>query len=91
MTAGGLFLGRLLLAAAVMIPSLADTAAAQDISVNFGQGAGLTERVVQLIALITVLSLVSLPWLIWGQWMVVSRPMVTRAVMLQVSRYSQRS
>jgi flagellar biosynthesis protein FliP len=33
-------------------------AAAQDISVNFGQGgAGLTERVIQLIALITVLSL----------------------------------
>jgi len=30
---------------------------AQDISVSFGQGAGLTERVVQLIALITVLSL----------------------------------
>ena len=32
-------------------------ALAQDISVNFGQGAGLTERVVQLIALLTVLSL----------------------------------
>jgi flagellar biosynthesis protein FliP len=32
-------------------------AAAQDISVTFGQGAGLTERVIQLIALITVLSL----------------------------------
>jgi len=32
-------------------------AAAQDISVNFGQGAGLTERVIQLIALVTVLSL----------------------------------
>jgi flagellar biosynthesis protein FliP len=31
--------------------------AAQDISINFGQGAGLTERVVQLIALLTVLSL----------------------------------
>ena len=30
---------------------------AQDISVNFAQGAGLTERVVQLIALLTVLSL----------------------------------
>jgi len=30
---------------------------AQDISINFGQGAGLTERVVQLIALLTVLSL----------------------------------
>ncbi len=32
-------------------------AGAQDISINFGQGAGLTERVVQLIAFITVLSL----------------------------------
>ena len=32
-------------------------AAAQDISVNFGQGNGLTERVVQMIALLTVLSL----------------------------------
>jgi len=34
-----------------------DPAAAQDISINFGQGAGLTERVIQLIALLTVLSL----------------------------------
>jgi flagellar biosynthesis protein FliP len=32
-------------------------AAAQDISINFGQGTGLTERVLQLIALLTVLSL----------------------------------
>ena len=32
-------------------------AAAQDISVNFGQGNGLTERVIQMIALLTVLSL----------------------------------
>ena len=32
-------------------------AAAQDISINFGQGGGLTERVIQLIALLTVLSL----------------------------------
>jgi flagellar biosynthesis protein FliP len=32
-------------------------ASAQDISINFGQGAGLTERVIQLIALLTVLSL----------------------------------
>ncbi len=30
---------------------------AQDISINFGQGTGLTERVIQLIALLTVLSL----------------------------------
>jgi flagellar biosynthetic protein FliP len=35
----------------------AGPAAAQDISINFGQGAGLTERVIQLIALMTVLSL----------------------------------
>jgi flagellar biosynthetic protein FliP len=32
-------------------------AAAQDVSINFGQGGGLTERVIQLIALLTVLSL----------------------------------
>jgi flagellar biosynthetic protein FliP len=32
-------------------------AGAQDISINFGQGSGLTERVIQLIALMTVLSL----------------------------------
>ncbi|MEA2935637.1 MAG: flagellar biosynthesis protein FliP, partial [Variibacter sp.] len=32
-------------------------AAAQDVSVSFGQGTGLTERVIQLIALVTVLSL----------------------------------
>jgi flagellar biosynthetic protein FliP len=32
-------------------------AGAQDISINFGQGSGLTERVMQLIALMTVLSL----------------------------------
>jgi flagellar biosynthetic protein FliP len=31
--------------------------AAQDISINFGQGTGLTERVMQLIALLTILSL----------------------------------
>ena len=37
--------------------SLSGPAVAQDISINFGQGAGLTERVIQLIALITVLSL----------------------------------
>jgi flagellar biosynthetic protein FliP len=35
----------------------ATPAAAQDISVTFGQGSGLTERVLQLIALLTVLSL----------------------------------
>ena len=32
-------------------------AQAQDVSINFGQGSGLTERVIQLIALLTVLSL----------------------------------
>jgi flagellar biosynthesis protein FliP len=37
--------------------ALAAPAFAQDISVTFGQGAGLTERVLQLIALLTVLSL----------------------------------
>jgi flagellar biosynthetic protein FliP len=40
-----------------LLTSLASPAFAQDISINFGQGAGLTERVIQLIALITVLSL----------------------------------
>ena len=35
----------------------ASSASAQDISINFGQGGGLTERVLQLIALLTVLSL----------------------------------
>ncbi|HVX98292.1 MAG TPA: flagellar type III secretion system pore protein FliP [Pseudorhodoplanes sp.] len=35
----------------------ATIAAAQDVSINFGSGAGLTERVIQLIALLTVLSL----------------------------------
>jgi flagellar biosynthetic protein FliP len=33
------------------------SAGAQDVSINFGQGNGLTERVMQLIALMTVLSL----------------------------------
>jgi flagellar biosynthesis protein FliP len=37
--------------------AMAQPATAQDISVAFGQGTGLTERVIQLIALITVLSL----------------------------------
>ena len=35
----------------------ASPAVAQDVSINFGAGAGLTERVIQLIALITVLTL----------------------------------
>jgi flagellar biosynthetic protein FliP len=46
---------------AVLITTIAlltaTPAAAQDISINFGQGAGLTERVLQLVALLTVLSL----------------------------------
>jgi flagellar biosynthesis protein FliP len=46
-----------LAAAGLWILAAAHPAAAQDISVNFGAGSGLTERVVQLIALITVLSL----------------------------------
>ena len=51
---------RLATAAATALPVvmiLAGPAAAQDISINFGQGNGLTERVIQLIALLTVLSL----------------------------------
>ena len=51
---GGLKAG--LAFAAVLIVTTAHPAAAQDISINFGQGAGLTERVIQLIALLTVLS-----------------------------------
>jgi len=35
----------------------ASSAAAQDVSINFAQGSGLTERVIQMIALLTVLSL----------------------------------
>ncbi len=40
-----------------LIAAAATPAGAQDISVNFGQGSGLTERVIQMIALLTVLSL----------------------------------
>ena len=46
-----------LLAAGGGFFAMAQPATAQDISVAFGQGTGLTERVIQLIALITVLSL----------------------------------
>jgi flagellar biosynthesis protein FliP len=42
---------------ATIVIGAAAPVAAQDISINFGQGAGLTERVVQLIALLTILSL----------------------------------
>ena len=39
------------------LAAAASPAVAQDISINLGQGGGLTERVIQLIAFITVLSL----------------------------------
>jgi flagellar biosynthetic protein FliP len=45
------------LALAALVATAAHPAAAQDISINFGQGAGLTERALQLIAVVTVLSL----------------------------------
>lgn len=48
---------RLTTAAVTALLVLGGSAQAQDISINFGQGAGLTERVIQLIALLTVLSL----------------------------------
>ncbi|MET0221302.1 MAG: flagellar type III secretion system pore protein FliP [Tardiphaga sp.] len=46
-----------MLTGAAVLVVLTQAAFAQDISINFGQGAGLTERVIQLVALITVLSL----------------------------------
>jgi len=42
---------------ALVLVATTGPVAAQDISINFGQGAGLTERVLQLVALLTVLSL----------------------------------
>src|SRR5947207_8907994 len=48
---------RLALALGACTALFASAALAQDISVTFGQGGGLTERVLQLIALLTVLSL----------------------------------
>jgi flagellar biosynthetic protein FliP len=42
---------------ALFLAMAASPAGAQDISINLGQGGGLTERVIQLIALLTVLSL----------------------------------
>jgi flagellar biosynthetic protein FliP len=45
------------LIATIALVAATGAALAQDISVTFGQGGGLTERVIQLIALITVLSL----------------------------------
>ena len=52
--------GPLILAAAAFVAVLTGLSAplnAQEISINLGQGGGLTERAVQLIALITILSL----------------------------------
>src|SRR5262250_742529 len=49
--------GRIFWLSLIFVATAAHPAAAQDISINFGQGAGLTERVVQLVALLTVLSL----------------------------------
>ena len=46
-----------LAAAGLVLLACNGGAAAQDISINFGQGGGLTERVIQLVALLTVLSL----------------------------------
>ena len=43
--------------ALAVIAAGATAASAQDISINFGSGGGLTERVLQLVALMTVLSL----------------------------------
>lgn len=44
-------------ATAIVLAALTMPAAAQDVSINFGSGAGLTERAIQLIALLTVMSL----------------------------------
>ncbi|BBF91854.1 flagellar type III secretion system pore protein FliP [Blastochloris tepida] len=49
-------MGRLALAAGVVVLTL-QPAAAQDFSITLGQGAGVTERAVQLIALLSVMSL----------------------------------
>ena len=46
-----------LVAGVAVLSVLAAPAGAQDVSINFGQGTGLTERVIQMIALLTVLSL----------------------------------
>ena len=39
---------------ALILAMAVSPAAAQDISINLGQGGGLTERVLQLVALLTV-------------------------------------
>ncbi len=43
--------------ACLLLLALAGPASAQDITIGFGEGTGLTERAVQLVALLTVLSL----------------------------------
>jgi flagellar biosynthetic protein FliP len=53
---GALALGGMAVAAGLAAILTAAPAAAQDISINLGQGAGVNERVIQLIGLITVLS-----------------------------------
>src|SRR5207253_402271 len=47
----------ILAAAGPLVVASTTGAFAQDISINFGQGSGITERVIQLVALLTVLSL----------------------------------
>jgi flagellar biosynthetic protein FliP len=54
--AAGVELVTLMIAAAITAVTMMP-ARAQDISISFGQGGGLTERVLQLVALMTVLSL----------------------------------
>ena len=46
-----------LCASAILAIAIISPAGAQDLSVSFGQGTGITERAIQIIALITVLSL----------------------------------
>src|SRR5258708_34828167 len=53
----------------------ASPAGAQDISINLGQGGGLTERVIELISLLTVLSL--------APSILVMRPSFTRIVVVR--------
>jgi flagellar biosynthetic protein FliP len=54
--AAGVELVTLIIAAAMTSATIAPVWA-QDISINFGQGGGLADRVLQLVALTTVLSL----------------------------------